>query len=215
MLSTEEQKNRLEDMLIRVQRNRIKIEKERSASAKQGPTKTAGIAAAEAEDSGRLPLPAEPSPEGRISSVPPAKKAADPVVSLESTTPYEPEPAVRRKPQPVPKPTEEPEAPEIEVMAEEPSMPPADATAEVATFVPDPDSGTVTADAPTIQPKPEVVRQVFQEGSPPPQAQPETVRVYEGEAVSSGDIAVVHGELDQSWSLGAVLTRAWKLGLSK
>lgn len=213
MLSTEAQKNRLEDLLVRVQRNRIRIEKERSATAKRGSGKAAAIAAVGAEDSGRLPLPAEPSPES-ISSIPPAAAAPAPLVSLESTLPHEPEPAIR-KPRSIAVPTAEQESPDIGVIGEEPSVPPAHAAAEASTFTPDPDSGIVSADAPTIQPRPEVVRQVFHEASPPREEPAQTVRVYQGDAVASGDVAVVHGEIAPSWSLGAVLTRAWKLGLSK
>ncbi len=221
MLSTEDRKNRLEELLIRVQRNRISLEKKRSVATRQAPPGSPGIAAA-AKDSEPLPLPAEPSPVATLSSMTPAAKEMAERVSLTGATPAEPEPTILKR-GPMAVTPDEPQKPEIEVLGEEPSIRAANAvTKEVETVVPEAAqvSDDVRADAPTIQPQPEVVqqvfeRQVFERAAHRPEAQPETKRVFEGEAVSSGDVAVVHGEPAQSWSLEAVLTRAWKLGLSK
>ena len=75
------------------------------------------------------------------------------------------------------------------------------------------------SEAPTIEPMPESPAPTIEPMPEPPElehkAPAESARVFEAVHEVAGDIAVVRGEAPRTWTLQSVLTRAWKLGLSK
>ena len=134
-----------------------------------------------------LPPPEEPKPVSLISRIPPPVDTEEPYVPVEKVTPSEPSP-VTMTPQPEPEFAPVTDEPRAEVVTEAPSAEPVPEPVAVESAAPSKLQTTVPADA---------------------------VYVFEAETRADEDVVVVHGQLPQEWTLQAILTRAWKLGLSK
>jgi hypothetical protein len=161
-MSSESQVAQLQDLLARVQKNRVRLEELRNAPAPEPAVEVAPEAVQPA------PKPAAAAPV-LPAPMPPAPALPAPVAAVQ---PIEPEP-------------------QLEPLPDEPPMIVSEPFADVASTRPLP----LVAAAPMARPELEK-------------------RKVQGKAVASGPIAEVTGSLtvQRSWSLDAVLFRAWRLG---
>jgi hypothetical protein len=183
-MSSEANVAQLQDLLERVQRNRLRLTELRTRTAEApaeepapaietvvAPVVTAPVVTAPAA-APVLPAPSEPSMqelERRFPKPVPIVKPAAPVLELQ---PAEPEP-------------------ELEPLPDEPPIAPSEPFEEVASTRPIP----LVAEAPAPQ----------LDLSP---------RSFQGTVAATGPVAEFTGkrEIQRSWSLDAVLFRAWRLG---
>jgi hypothetical protein len=203
-MSPESQVAQLQDLLERVQRNRLRLSELRTAAPEEAPPVVEAAA---------LPVP-EPPPLPAVLPAPtppaialPMPMAPAPVLPLptEPAAQEELEPAAAVEMKPV-----EPE-PELVPLPDEPIIEASEPFAEVTSPIP-----LVAAEV--TSPIPLVAAEVT---SPiplvaePPARQPDLApRRFEGAVVASGPVAEFTGArvVQRSWSLDAVLFRAWRLG---
>jgi len=191
-MSSDSQVAQLQDLLERVQRNRLRLAELRSARApepaaeeapetaqtKPLPAAAAPVLPAPVPPAPLLPAPVQPAPVLPAPSEPAAK-----VIEYRPTPPAPaPPPAAAQRPI-------EPE-PQLEPLPDEPAMVTSEPFAEAATTSPIP-LVAAPEERPDLEP-----------------------RRTPGKAVASGPVAEVTGSLavQRSWSLDAVLFRAWRLG---
>ncbi len=231
MLSVEDRKNRLEELLERVKRNRGKLPEERA-------TGEIALEAEPSEDSlstpAHLPVPSEPPPvEEPLAEAIPAEDEGIPI-DLAQPAPAEPVEEEIAEVEPIevdadeelmePEPFEPEEeileAEPIEVDADEELMEPEpfEPEEEILEAEPEPEPIESTPEpAPEPAPEPEPIEPVpIPESELEPQvvaesAEPE-VRQYDATPTASGEVATIQGDRPREWTLDAVLKRAWKLG---
>ncbi len=225
MLSVEDRKNRLEELLDRVKRNRGRLPEERATGEIALETEPSE----DAESVPALPVPSEPPPveESLAEAVPDEDEsatidltqptaAAEPVEEeiaevepievdddeeLMEPEPFEPEEEILEAEPIEPEPDEElmepePFEPEEEILEAEP---------DPIESAPEPEPEPEPIESASI-PEPEIEPQVVAES-----AEPE-VRQYDATPAASGEVATMQGEQPREWTLDAVLKRAWKLG---
>jgi hypothetical protein len=174
-MSSEAHVAQLQDLLERVQRNRLRLAELRSSAGAEAP-------APEAPPVAEVAAPPEPEPP---ESAPILPVPTPPATELKPVEP-EPEP--------------EPE-PELVPLPDEPVIAVSEPFEEITLTSPIPLVAEVTSPFPLVAEAP----------APQPDLSP---RRFEGEVVASGPVAEVAGTrvVQRSWSLDAVLFRAWRLG---
>jgi hypothetical protein len=218
MLSTEEKRIRLEGLLARIRRNRNLFVDSHKKDDEEMDARPA------------IPVPMEPTPIRRISSMP---KTSIPAAIVD--VPMEPEPIPRDslapesepaqvsalpKLSPVPVPMPEPK-PAVQVSAL-PKLSPEPVP------MPEPKPAVQVSALPKLSPEPQVqipadAEPMLEQASVPiavakPKPAPviidEPPRIFEAHVQASSPIATVHGQAEREWTLRAVLERAWRLGQS-
>jgi type IV secretory pathway VirB10-like protein len=180
-MSPEANVAQLQDLLARVQRNRLRLAELRTRAAEApaeepAPMVEAVVAPAAVAPAVApvLPAPSEPAAQEIERPLPKPVPAAKPATPAFELQPVEPEPE-----------------PELEPLPDEPQIAPSEPFEEVASTRPIP----LVAEAPARQ----------LDLSP---------RSFQGTVAAAGPIAELIGEreIQRSWSLDAVLFRAWRLG---